>query len=146
MKTKEDAPERFQHLYDTPIYMKCSKGSGFYKYKIKSISIERIVNLTDEEIINDKYKRLTVYVYKTSNPDMIPKTLQFVIGPGKGRHTGLVLSPERKLFEDTIWTFLPDFYKFTEQSDSFWGHNIKRSAQYQTELIQVKSKYPEEFL
>lgn len=124
--SKENAPEMYQHLYDTPIYKRSLLGAGFKKFTILCITY---LPFKDEDATvlvslrgNHFRKKSRIFKeFKLKNKKLIPKTKNY-------------------------FTSLVDYYVWSEEGDPLYKRVLRDKPQYQFELSQVKAKYPEYFL
>ena len=139
--TQQDSPERFKHLYDTPVFLPSTRGAGYYKYKITSIMLNRVQNVPTEEI----HHKIQVYIKRTTqDTEHGTKNIQMLMHtPSKGKQQGeLILEP----VYSHAWTNLVDYFLTMEASNITAYAWLKSSKQYKIEFKQIKTKYPEEFL
>lgn len=124
--TKEEAPEKYQRLFDIPVIKRSQKGygSGYYKYKI--IDIRGLDNPDAEKILYldvKGYHNSTKFTvrFDLKNDELIP-------------HFGY------------YFTSVLDYFVTMEKSKMVVFAHIKIQKQYLYELNNIKNKYPEYFL
>lgn len=118
---KHVAPEHYKHLFDIPIYRRCKKGAGFYKYHITSIR-GLPFDKNDEKVI--------VILQVKANHWKTNRKIYVEAGYNAGEIT---------IDDDSYYTNLVDYFK----------ENLPGSCdmkQYNFERQQILDKYPEYFL
>lgn len=123
MMTKDSAPKEFKYLFDTPIYRKCNRGAGFYKFRIMYI-----LGLSVESLKIGLSNYITLKVQGKHWRNKSSDTAEFV--RGRIKNTEIVFSQEN-------W-----FTNLTE----YYLKNSEGSKQFLYERKHYKRSRPEYFL
>ncbi len=129
-------PTNWKHLYETPIYKRCSKGAGFKKYTIDKImqlpTIAGYKNVTKEGLTTKVMVSMKGNHFKHENSRIFA---EFYV-------TNYELVPVQRNY----YTSMVDYFVYMEADSALHKRHQKRKLQYRFELNQIKTKYPEYFL
>ena len=127
---KDQAPEHFKHLFDTPIYTRSFRPPGHRKYTI--VDIRHLPEQGQNTMV-------TLIMKKNGNRKGTLFTQIFACEISDGEYKLHSIKP--------VWaTNLTDFFLMLENNGMLAFSGIKTQKQYLYELSCNKKKYPEHWL
>ncbi len=128
----------FDYLWSTPIYKRCERGAGYYKYTIKHIGfLPEDHDLDNPKNPIDFSATVTCIIQRNGK-----KGLQKIFMDLQMKDGRYELSSSTKY----LFTSPLDYFLIMEGSKALWARGVKKMSQYQYELHEIKNKYPAHFL